>query len=389
MFLTNDEEAILAGEQGEAKRKSMELLLALGKIYKAEKLVPITSAHLSGVSYKTIGEGGLDFLREMAKDGKVSVKSTLNPAGMDMHRWREMRIEPSFAERQIEIVKLYCKMGVETNCTCTPYLAGNVPGKGENVAWAESSALSFANSMLGARTNREGGPGALAAALLGKTPYYGLHLDENRLPTVIVEAELEDQLLDYSLLGQVVGMKFGAAIPYFRGIRPDVNQAKIMAAAMAAAGSVALFHVQGQTPEASKFDLKGVEKVQITRRDLEDAKDKLTTSQDPDLIALGCPHLSETEMKTIAKGLDGKKKRNDIEVWFCTSQRVKTWCPKETAVLERFGKVLSDTCMVVAPIEKTHKVTASNSCKACNYLPGLCSQKCMCRSTEQLMELIL
>jgi predicted aconitase len=106
MFLSSEEEAILAGEQGEAKRKAMELLLALGTIYKAEKLVPITSAHLSGVSYKTIGDGGIDFLREMAKDGKVSVKTTLNPAGMDMHRWREMGIEPTFAEKQIEIVKL-------------------------------------------------------------------------------------------------------------------------------------------------------------------------------------------------------------------------------------------------------------------------------------------
>lgn len=389
MFLTKEEEAILAGEQGKAKQMAMELLVALGKIYKAEKLVPITSAHLSGVSYKTIGEGGIDFLREIAADGKVMVKATMNPAGMDLHRWKEMGIDPTFAERQKEIVKLYCQMGVETNCTCTPYLAGNVPSKGENIAWAESSALSFANSMLGARTNREGGPGALAAAILGRTPFYGLHLTQNRAPTIVVEADIEASLLDHSLLGQVVGSRFGAAVPYFQGIRPDVNQAKIMAAAMAAAGSVALFHIDGQTPESTQFDLKGLDRVQITRRDLIDAKEKLTTAKDPDLIALGCPHLSETEMKSLAGFLDGKKKNKDIEVWFCTSQRVKTWCPKETAVLERFGKVVCDTCMVVAPIESTHKVTASNSCKACNYLPGLCSQKCICSSSEMLLEMIL
>jgi len=389
MFLTQEEESILNGEHGESKKKAMELLVALGKIYDAKRLVPIRSAHLSGVSYKTIGEGGIDFLREMSKDGKVCVKATLNPAGMDMNRWKEMGVEEHFAKKQLEIIELYGKMGVETNCTCTPYLAGNVPSVGDRIAWAESSALSFANSILGARTNREGGPGALAAAIIGKTPEYGLHLDENRRPTVVVEAEIDDDIMDYSLLGQAVGSKLGASVPYFKGIRPSVDQAKIMAAAMAAAGSVALFHIENMTPEAKGLDIKDLERVQIDKKELEEMKSKLTTSKDPDLIALGCPHLSESEIKSLAKFLDGKKKNKDIEVWFCTSRRVKTWCPKETAVLERFGRVLTDTCMTVAPIERNHKVTATNSCKACNYLPGLCSQKCLCNDSISLLEMVL
>ncbi|MCE5296536.1 MAG: aconitase X catalytic domain-containing protein [Euryarchaeota archaeon] len=389
MYLTKEEESILKGEHGESKRKAMELLVALGKIYGAERLVPITSAHLAGVSYKTIGEGGIDFLREMAEDAKVCVKTTLNPAGMDRERWKEMGVEERFAKKQLEIIELYGKMGVETNCTCTPYLAGNSPRTGDRIAWAESSALSFANSMLGARTNREGGPGALAAAIIGKAPEYGLHLDENRRPTVVIEAQLKDDIMDFSLLGQAVGVKMGASVPYFKGIRPDVNQAKIMAAAMAAAGSVAIFHVEGQTPEAKDLDLKGIERVQIDRREMNEMKAQLTTAKDPDLIALGCPHLSESEMKMLAGYLDGKKKNQDIEIWFCTSRRVKTWCPKETAVLEKFGKVLTDTCMVVAPIENTHKVTASNSCKACNYLPGLCNQKCLCNDSISLLEMVM
>jgi predicted aconitase len=389
MFLTKQEERILAGEEGVGRQRSMELLVALGKIYSAEGLVSIGSAHLSGVSYKTIGDGGLDFLNEMSRDAKVSVKTTLNPAGMDLDRWKEMKVKPEFAVKQRAIIEAYGHLGVETNCTCTPYLAGNVPKPGQNVAWAESSALSFVNSVLGARTNREGGPGALAAAIIGKTPYYGLHLKENRVPTVIIEAEVNDEITDYSLLGHAVGQKVGLSVPFFKGIRPTVDGLKTMAAAMAAAGSVALFHVEGITPEAKEMNTKGVETIQIGREEISRAKDSLTTGKEPDLIALGCPHLSETEVTNLASMLDGKKKRSDApEVWFCTSRTVKTWCPKEVAVLERFGKVLCDTCMIVSPIEGVHSCTATNSAKACTYLPGLCSQKVVCDSSAKLMEAI-
>jgi predicted aconitase len=389
MFLTKQEERILAGEEGVGRQRAMELLVAIGKIFSAKELVPIASAHLSGVSYKTIGDGGLDFLNEMSRDAKVSVKTTLNPAGMDLDRWREMGVTLEFAEKQTAIIDAYKHLGVETNCTCTPYLAGNIPTPGQNVAWAESSALSFVNSVLGARTNREGGPGALAAAIIGKTPLYGLHLNENRVPSVIVEADVNDEITDYSLLGHAVGQKIGMSIPFFKGIRPSVDGLKTMAAAMAAAGSVALFHVDGITPDAKKLDLKGLETIFIGKKEIGRVKDTLTTGKDPDLIALGCPHLSETEVTNLASMLDGKKKRADApEIWFCTSRTVKTWCPKEVAVLKRFGKVLCDTCMIVAPIEGIHSCTATNSAKACSYLPSLCSQKVVCDSYEHLMEAV-
>jgi predicted aconitase len=389
MFLTKQEERILVGEEGVGRQRAMELLVALGKIYSAERLVPIASAHLSGVSYKTIGDGGLDFLVEMSLDAKVSVKTTLNPAGMDLDRWQEMGVRREFAEKQRTIINAYGRLGVETNCTCTPYLTGNVPKPGQSVAWAESSALSFVNSVLGAKTNREGGPGALAAAIIGKTPLYGLHLDENRLPSIIVEADVNDEITDYSLLGHAVGQKIGMAVPFFRGIHPDVDGLKTMAAAMAAAGSVALFHIEGVTPGANRFDLNNIETLSIGKKEIERAKESLTTGNDPDLIALGCPHLSETEVTKLASLLDGKKKRSNApEVWFCTSRTVKTWCPKEVAVLERFGKVLCDTCMIVAPIEGIHSCTATNSAKACTYLPGLCSQKVVCDSFDHLLEAV-
>jgi len=176
MYLTRDEEGILDGKEGESCRKAMELVVALGKIYGAEELIDITSAHLSGASYKTIGDGGLKYLEDMVRGGaKVSVPSTLNPVGMDRERWKEMHISPAFAEKQLKIIELYKEMGVSATCSCTPYLGDNVPSLGDHVAWAESSALSFVISYIGARTNREGGPGAVAYAIIGKTAHYGLH----------------------------------------------------------------------------------------------------------------------------------------------------------------------------------------------------------------------
>ncbi len=389
MYLTDEEQAILDGEKGEGVQKAMELVVALGKIYGADGLVDITSAHLSGASYKTIGDGGLKYLEDMVNGGsKVSVPSTLNPIGMDRERWAEMHISEDFAVKQNRIVDLYGKMGIKTTCSCTPYVGVNVPKFGDHVAWAESSALSFVNSMIGARTNREGGPGALAAAILGKTANYGLHKEENRAPTVVIEAEIKDTLFNHSLLGQAVGMRIGNGIPYYRGIKPGLEEGKTMAAAMAASGSVAMFHVEGVTPEASKYDISELEVIHIGEKELKDAYDHLNVTDDIQLIALGCPHLTEKEIHEIASLLKGKKKKGNVEIWFCTSKAIREKCSDDVRILEEFGPVLADTCMVVAPIEGTFSRTGTNSCKAGNYLPTLCSQKAMCKDIAELLKVI-
>ncbi len=389
MQLTDSEQAILDGESGEGAQKAMELVVALGKIYNADGLVDITSAHLSGASYKTIGDGGLKYLEDMVKGGaKVSVRSTLNPIGMDRERWAEMHISEEFAKKQNRIVDLYGQMGIITTCSCTPYTGANLPKFGDHVAWAESSALSFVNSMVGARTNREGGPGALAAAILGKTANYGLHKDENRRPTVVIEADIGDSLFEHSLLGQAVGMRIGGGIPYYMGIRPGIEEGKTMAAAMAAAGAVAMFHVEGVTPEASRYDVSDLEVIHIGKGELKEAYEKVNTADDVQLIALGCPHLTEREVHEIAMMLKGKKKRGDAEIWFCTSRAVREKCAGDVRILEELGPVLADTCMVVAPIEGTFSRTGTNSCKAGNYLPTLCSQRTMCQDIAQLLKVI-
>lgn len=391
MDLTREEEAILNGEQGEGRQKAMELVTALGKIYGADSLIDITSAHLSGASYKTIGDGGLKYLEDLVGGGAtVSVPSTLNPVGMDRNRWKEMHISEHFAKKQNRIIDLYGQMGIKTTCTCTPYVGPNVPSMGDHVAWSESSALSFVNSYIGARTNREGGPGALAAAILGKTANYGLHLDEKRKPTVVIDADIDGSVFSYSLLGQAVGMAIGSGVPFFRNIHPEVEEAKALCAAMAASGSIALYHVEGVTPEAGNFDVSDLEVIHIGKKELDNAYAKLNMVDDVQLISIGCPHLTEKEMHQIAAFLKGKEKRNkDIEIWFCTSAEIRERCAEDVKIMEKFGPVLADTCMVVAPIEGTFERTGSNSAKAGNYLPTLCSQKAMCRDIAALMELVL
>src|SRR5512137_2825857 len=190
MHLTSQAQDMLAGKHGRSVRKAMETLAALGDIYGAERMLPVSSVQIAGVSYDNLGEAGLAFLDEMAAGGGRSrLLATLNPAGMDVENWESLGISPEFAAQQLRVIAAFARMNVVTSCTCTPYLAGNLPRFGEHIAWAESSAVCFANSVLGARTNREGGPSALAAALTGRTPAYGYHLNENRQPDLLVELQ--------------------------------------------------------------------------------------------------------------------------------------------------------------------------------------------------------
>src|SRR5438094_7766928 len=169
MRLTRDQRR-LRDEGTPSQRKAMQILLALGGLSEAKRLVPITSAHVSGASYKMIGDPGLEFLEDFARDARVAVPTTVNPLGTDLAQWRDLGIPAEFADKQERIARAYGSMGVRPSFTCTPYLVGARPAFGEHVAWAESNAVCFANSVLGARTNREGGPSALAAAIDGATP---------------------------------------------------------------------------------------------------------------------------------------------------------------------------------------------------------------------------
>jgi len=371
MYLTDEEEDMLAGEEGHATQKAMQILVALGKIYDAERLVKVSSVQVSGVSYKNLGDAGLEFLSELARDGKARVKTTLNPAGMSLTDWRAQGIESGFAEKQLAVIDAYDRLGAEITCTCTPYLAGNEPAYGEHIAWGESSAVAYANSVIGARTNREGGPSALAASLTGRTPLYGLHLIENRKPTLVVDIQTLLRFPeDFSAMGYFVGRLVKDGIPYFRGITSaGLEEMKSLSAALASSGGVAMFHVEGLTPE-SRVDVAGTESLSFTSRDLGEAGSILNDEGSPDFVAVGCPHCSLKEVATIAELLEDQKVKH--ELWVCCSREVKRQSDKAgySGIIEKSGaKFALDTCMVVAPIEELgYRVVATNSAKACHYL---------------------
>jgi predicted aconitase len=391
MYLTNAEERILSGENGEVMERMFRLLVSLGDIYGADKMIPAGSAQVAGVSYKSIGDPGVEFLEDYADKGaKVKIVTFLNPAGMDIEDWQELHIPPRFAEKQLRIMNAFKRMGIVVSATCTPYLAGNLPRFREHIAWSESSAISFSNSVVGARTNREGGPSALAAALCGVTPNYGLHRDENRKPEVLVEvnAKLEDNA-DFGALGYIVGKQVKNRIPHFKGIKEaDTDQLKALGAAMAASGAVALYHVENMTPEAHLMETNGLEKLSMSDKDLDDTFLKLSTGKEPDIVILGCPHSSLKEIMTISRKLDGKKLKKPL--WVCTSRMVKEAANRMgfTKTIEAAGgRVLADTCMVVSPIEDMgYKTTAVNSGKAANYLPGFCKQNVVFSRLDPVIE---
>ncbi len=382
MYLETDDEKILAGEYGETRRKMMEILVALGKVFGADKFVPIASAQVAGASYKTIGKWGLEWLKSL--DARVAVPAVLNPIGMPRERWQEMGIPSDFAERQNAVLDAYRRLGVKLECTCTPYYI-NRTSYGEHVAWSESSAVCYANSVIGARTNREGGPSALAAAIIGKTPNYGLHIWENRMPQVAFRIEAEDTLHagHYGAIGYLAGKMAGNRVPFFYGIRPNRDQLKALGAAMAASGAVALFHVEGITPDSRVLEERGtdltvLETITITCEEIEALFEERTV----DAVAIGCPHCSEDELEEIAGYLKGKT--ITIPLYIFAARGVAQAHPHLVGTIEQSGaRVWEDTCIVVSPGMDHFGTIMVNSGKAFAYVPNMCGAVAVLGSTEE------
>jgi predicted aconitase len=372
MELTKQEQAMLDGKEGYAVRKSMEILVALGEIFGAKSLIKVGSVQVAGVSYHNLGDAGLEFLNELAVDGRVRVLTTLNPAGMDLENWQQLGISPEFAEKQNLVIDAFKRMGILISCTCTPYLIGNLPLYGEHLAWSESSAVTFANSVLGARTNREGGPSALAAAFVGKTPNYGLHLDENRVPDVHVQVNAElTKLSDWGALGYAIGKKAENKIPYITGIKAaELDELKSFCASVVTYGAKPLFYMKGVTPGADQQpQLK--DKVVIEQSDIKNAYDNINDDVDEiELVCVGCPHCSIKEISEIADLVKGKQVAEGTEFWVATSRTAKQLADKRgyTEVIEAAGgKFACDTCMAVAPLKGRFKSLATTSAKGCFY----------------------
>jgi len=385
MALSAEERALLAGEAGRAVRRAMEIVVALAQIYGAERLIPVASVQISGVSYRNIGAAGLDFLRQWADEGaRVRIPTTLNPAAMDLEAWSEQGFDPVFAAQQQAVIAAFSRMGVGEGSpipTCTPYLLGNVPHFGESLAWAESSAVVYANSVIGARTNREGGPGAIAAALAGRTGAYGYHLEENRRATLRVEVRATPQTIsDYSALGAVVGKIAGARVPYFEGLSLErgaplwEEKLKALGAALAATGAVGLFHVAEVTPEALAGKVLAPEHETLIVTNLAPGYAMLTdAAARPALVWIGCPHASLAEITMVADLVRGKRLR--LPLWITCARPVKEAAIAQGLAAEieaAGGRLYADACIAIAPVRDLgFAAVMTSSAKGAYYLRNL------------------
>ena len=374
MKLNQEEKDMLEGKFGKATQKSMEILTTLGEIFEAEDLIEVYGVQIAGVSYANLGEAGLEYLTEMAEDGKVKVLTTLNPAGMDRENWQILGIDKEFAINQNRAIDAFAKMGIITTCSCTPYLIGNAPHYGQHIAWAESSAVCYSNSVIGARTNREGGPSALAAALTGRTPNYGYHLEKNRHGQVLVSVNAPVHGTDeFGVLGKIIGDKLvelGKKIPYITGIpSATIEELKSFCASVATYGGTALFHMEGITPEYNKYPKPSDVRFEINQNKLDSARAELIDDGiEIDFVSIGCPHASIHEIANLAKLLEGKEVKK--EFWITTARPTKKIADEAgyTKIIEDAGaKFAADTCCVVAPIKGRFKGIMVDSAKACYY----------------------
>jgi predicted aconitase len=391
---------MLDGAHGPAVQLAMRILTRMAPLYRASSLLSVTRAHIDGVILT--GAAGLEFAERLANlGGQVAVPTTLNVMSMDRQRWRDWNVDAVFAERAYRLGQAYLRMGARPTFTCAPYQTEHAPTFGEQIAWSESNAVAFANSVIGARTNRYGDYLDICCALTGRAPAAGLHLDEPRLATVVAELEsippelpLRDDF--YPVLGYLLGSLVTDEVLVVTGldVEPTEDQLKAMAAAAASSGEVAMFHIAGVTPEAPTVaDALGNRpprrSVAVSAADLRQAREALTTASGSrlDVVAFGSPHCSLAECRVLAGLMSGSRASDSVEVFVTTSRAVRDLLAHsgELAVLEAFGaRVTADTCIVVAPLVRPDaQVLMTNSAKYAHYGPGLLGVDSVFATTEE------
>jgi hypothetical protein len=332
----------------------MELLVTIGDAYDAEKMIPISRAHAASSGQ----EGDLYFVELLANGGaKCRVPTSTNPVYDIEFFHRLYKIPREEAEVARRVMEAYKKVGAILSWSCIPYLTDNIPLFGETVAFSESSATPYVNSVIGAKTNREAAQSALAAGVVGKTPKYGLHIKENRKATVLIKVEttLKDSF-DYTLLGQFVGEQIGYGIPVLTGItkRPNTEELINFCAMSNTSGAVSMFYIPGFTVEAQTVEeaFQGdapEDKITVTRAELRRSWEEMqTTSGRIDFVILGCPHYTLKQMAEAAKLLEGKKIHGGVSFWICTSATTKALAKRMGYVdtIEKAGGgVVVDTCI--------------------------------------------
>jgi predicted aconitase len=404
MFLTDQEKRMLDGEMGYPIQKGMQIMTVLGESFGAERMVDVASSHMPGASIMLLGRAGMAFVEEMAaKGGRFSTFTTTNPTSCDLDLWEKLGIGRDVVDLQIRLTSAYQKLGAITCATCTPYFMGNAPRLGEHAAWGESSAVVYANSVLGARTNREGGPTALASSLTGKAPAYGMHLAQNRHGKLLVHVPWRlSGNFAYGALGYHVGAIAQQDTPVFTGIPANISfdELKALGSALATSGAVSLFHVVGVTPEAPTLEAAfGGKKPEATlsyaAADERAAGEHLNLekSDHVDWVYLGCPHCSILEVRDIARALAGKRVHRDVELWVNASTAVRTLAQHmgyARVIEEAGGMIVCDTCPAHTPSKEMakkqgYRTLTTDSAKMAHYVAGEEGFPTHYGSTEQVI----
>lgn len=391
--LSKRDKAFLDGQHGEAARMAMRVLTRMAEVYEAPELMDVTQAHID--SCGLLSETGLEFAETLAaKGGQVSIPTTLNMGPLDLQNWRQFGVSEDFAAKAIRQARAYIDMGCIPTWSCAPYQGYLTPRFGQQIAWGESNAICYANSVLGARTNRYGDFIDICAAITGRVPKCGLHLKENRKGQMLLRlVDIDPNAMHgnafYAALGHLLGSLAEDKIPVIEGLPANVSsdQLKALCAAAASSGAVALFHAIGVTPEANTLEeaFQGNEPgkvIEICLSDLRKSWSDLSTAKEGarlDLVILGCPHFSFGEFRELAQLIRAQTDRGKTlhpDVRF-----VVISCQTSYALLQRsdflntlkdFGvEITLDTCIFHTPmVSSDTKVIMTNSGKCAYYAPG-------------------
>jgi len=391
--LSDRDKQLLEGQHGEAARMAMRIVVRMADVHEAVELMDVTQAHIDGCGL--LSETGLEFAETLASKGaRVSVPTTLNMGPLDLQNWREFGIDEDFAGKAIRQAKAYTDMGCIPTWTCAPYQSYLTPRFGQQIAWGESNAICYANSVLGARTNRYGDYMDICAAITGRVPKCGLHLTENRkgqilLRLVGIGPAIMQSNEFHVVLGHLVGSLAESKIVVIDGLAPDASgdQLKAFCAAAASSGQVALFHAIGLTPEASTFEQafqggQPEQTIDITVSDLRRARPELSTAEEGaklDLVVLGCPHFSFDEFRQLnelilAQTKEGRALGSGVRRVVVSSQTSYALLQRGDFLdtLTDFGiEITLDTCVFHTPmVSQDTKVIMTNSGKCAYYAPG-------------------
>jgi len=363
MKLTDEQKSLLNGDKGSFLAKCMSWLVDWGEAMGAERMIPVTNTHalvtvpgnlVWGADQKTINSA-MELLRPALKH-PVCCHSTTHITFAHEEQYKEIEMPQEQVKAQLEVMEMARDSGFLMTYTCAPYLVGNVPIKGEICAWTESSAVVYANTILGARTTRHGTESAIAAALTGFVPEFGVLLDQNRLASIQVEvtAKLRSPT-DWGALGYFTGKETGLEVPVFSGTpQPLQEDAKQLCAALATGGGVTMSHIAGVTPEAETLEkaLGGKiprRKIQFDDNELIDSYNQLRDHTDDaiDTVILGCPHASLQEIAEIAHYLKRKHIAEGLTLWVCTAYATRANAERlgfAKIITDAGGYIFCDTC---------------------------------------------